>query len=73
MTENEKRQKIKKMLKNPRLDKMLRIARPRSGYMKLMLIPLKMKSTMFTYLEAKLISYVKRNNTKLFTKLKVRR
>lgn len=73
MSEKEKRQEIKRMLNNPRVGKMLKIARPRSGYMKIMLIPIRMKNTMLTYLEAKIISYVKVNNTKLFTKLKVGR
>lgn len=73
MTEKEKRQEIKRMLRNPRVSKMLHIARPRSSYMKIMLIPIRMKSTLLTYLEAKIISYVKANNTELFTKLKVRR
>jgi glycosyltransferase EpsJ len=73
MTEKEKRAEIKEMLKNPRLDKMLKVAKPRSAYMKIMLLPIKWKSTFLTYLEAKVITYVKTKNTKLFTKLKVGR
>lgn len=73
MTEKEKRREIKKMLSNPRVAKMAKIARPRSGYMKIMLLPVKWKSTLLTYLEAKVITYVKTKNTKLFTKLKVGR
>ncbi len=73
MSGKEKRQEIRKMLQNPRLDKSLKIAQPRSGYMKIMLLPIKWKSTLLTYLEAKVITYVKTKNTKLFTKLKVGR
>ncbi|HIW41486.1 MAG TPA: glycosyltransferase [Candidatus Mediterraneibacter vanvlietii] len=73
MTEKEKRREIKKMLANPRVAEMARHARPRSGYMKIMLLPVKWKSTLLTYLEAKIITYVKTKNTKLFTKLKVGR
>ena len=73
LSEKEKRQEIKEMLKNPRLDKSLKIARPRSGYMKIMLLPVKWRSTLLTYLEAKVITLVKTKNTKLFTKLKVGR
>ena len=73
MSEKEKRQEIRKMLENPRLDKSLKVARPRSGYMKIMLLPIKWKSILLTYLEAKVITYVKTKNTKLFTKLKVGR
>lgn len=73
MTESEKRNEIKKMLANPRLKKMFKIAKPRSIYMKVMVLPLKWNSTMLTYMEAKLITLVKTKNTKLFTKLKVGR
>lgn len=73
LSEKEMRQEIKSMLTNPRLDKSLKIARPRSGYMKIMLLPVKWKSTFLTYLEAKVITFVKTKNTKLFTKLKVGR
>ena len=73
LSEKEMRQEIKSMLTNPRLDKSLKIARPRSGYMKIMLLPIKWKSTFLTYLEAKVITLVKTKNTKLFTKLKVGR
>ena len=73
MTEKEKRREIKKMLANPRVTEMARHARPRSSYMKIMLLPVKWKSTLLTYLEAKIITYVKTKNTKLFTKLKVGR
>ena len=73
MTEKEKRAEIKKMLANPRVGKMVKVAKPRSVYMKIMLLPIKWKSTLLTYLEAKTITYVKTKNTKLFTKLKVGR
>ena len=73
MTEKEKRAEIKKMLANPRVAKMAKVAKPRSFYMKIMLLPVKWNSTLLTYLEAKVITYVKTKNTKLFTKLKVGR
>lgn len=73
MSNKEKRQEIKKMLANPRVSEMVKIAKPRSAYMKIMLLPIKRKSTFLTYLEAKVITHVKTKNTKLFTKLKVGR
>ena len=73
MTTKEKRQEIRKMLANPRVSKMTKIAKPRSGYMRIMLLPIKWKSTLLTYWEAKVITHVKTKNTKLFTKLKVGR
>ena len=73
MSEKEKRAEIKRILKNPSLGKSVELAKPRSSYMKLMVVPLKLRSTWLTYLEAKMITFVKTKNTKLFTKLKVRR
>ena len=73
MTEKEKRREIKKMLANPRVAKMVKVAKPRSKYMKIMLLPIKWNSTFLTYLESKVITHVKTKNTKLFTKLKVGR
>ena len=71
LSSKEKRQEIKRMLKNPRLKKMLKLANPRSSYMKIMVLPLKWNSTLLTYWEVKVITFVKTKNTKLFTKLKV--
>ena len=61
------------MLQNPRIDEMGEVAKPRSFYMKLLLLPIKWHCTFLTYWEAKTITYVKTKNTKLFTKLKVGR
>lgn len=73
MTAGEKKHEIKRMLDNPHLAKMLKKAKPRSFYMKLMLLPIRWKNTTLTYLEGKIITFVKTKNTKLFTKLKVGR
>ena len=73
MSASEKRKEIKQMMKNPRLKQMLKLAKPRSSYMKLMVLPLKWNSTLLTYWEANVITLVKTKNTKLFTKLKVGR
>ena len=73
LSEKEKLKEIKSMLQNPRVAKMLKYAKPRSIYMKIMLLPIRWKSTLLTYAEAKVITFVKTKNTKLFTKLKVGR
>ena len=73
LSKKEKKQEIKKMLQNPRIDEMGEVAKPRSFYMKLLLLPIKWHCTFLTYWEAKTITYVKTKNTKLFTKLKVGR
>ncbi len=69
----EKRAKIKDMLANPYVVWSLKTAKPRSKYMKIMLIPIKMHNVTLTLLEGKAISFVKCRSTKLFAKLKAGR
>lgn len=69
----ERRAQIYRMIHNPRVDKALALARPRSGYMKLMLIPIRWKNTFLTWLESAVITFVKERNTKLFAMLKAGR
>ena len=68
-----KRREVKKMLENKRVAKSLQLARPRSSYMKVMLIPVRMKNVTLLLLEASVITFVKTKNTKLFAKLKAGR
>lgn len=69
----EKRKQVKEMLSKPHLKESLKLAKPRSSYMKILLIPLKMKNVTLTLLECQAITFVKTRNTKLFSKLKARR
>ena len=73
LTFKEKLNQVRKMLYADRTRKSLKKIMPKSLYMKGMIIPLKMKSTILTLLEAKVITIVKTNNTKLFATLKARR
>ena len=73
LTGRERRAEIKKMLYNPRVDETLKIAQPRSKYMKIMLVPIRWKNTYLTWLESAIITWVKEHNTKLFAKLKAGR
>jgi glycosyltransferase EpsJ len=73
LSAKEKKAEIKKMLQNPAVKESLKYAKANSSYMKLMLIPYKMNSTGLVYLESKVITFVKRRSTKLFTKLKAGR
>ena len=73
MSYKEKRREVKKMLENKRVAKSLQLARPRSSYMKVMLIPVRMKNVTLLLLEASVITFVKTKNTKLFAKLKAGR
>ena len=69
----EKKAEISKMISSPEVRKALKIVKPRSRMMSLMLIPLRLSSTQLTYLEAKVITFVKTRDTRIFTALKVRR
>lgn len=69
----EKRAQIKKMLSNPNVKESLKFAKAKSSYMKIMLIPYKLNSTLLVYLESLTITFVKRRFTRLFTRLKAGR
>ncbi len=73
LSSKEKKAEIKKMLANPTVKWSLANAKAKSGYMKIMLIPYRMKSTLLIYIESKTITFVKRRFTKLFAKLKAGR
>ncbi len=73
LSEREKNEQISKMISSPETRKALKYARPNSIVMKLMLLPVRMKSVFITKLEGKFISSVKSGNVKLFAKLKANR
>lgn len=69
----QKRQKAQKMLQNPRVKEALAIAKPRSLYMKIMLLPMRWRSVTLMLWEAECITFVKQRNPQLFANLKARR
>lgn len=73
LSRREKKQEIRKMIHSRRAQEAVKTARPHSTYMKIMLIPIKIKSTDLTFLEGQVISKVKSGNTKLFARLKAHR
>ncbi|MEE1238649.1 MAG: glycosyltransferase family 2 protein [Acutalibacteraceae bacterium] len=73
LSSKEKKAEIKKMISSERARETVKVAKPNSKYMKLMLLPVKWNNTSLTYLEGKMISSVKSGNTKLFAKLKAGR
>lgn len=73
LTPHEKRARIKEIICQPRVQELLRVANPHSFYMKLMLVPIRLKSAVLTYYEGRVISFVKRKYTKLFASLKANR
>lgn len=70
---HQKRVEVKKMLEKKRVSNMAALAKPKSLYMKILLIPVKLKNVTLTLLEAQMITFVKVRNTKLFSKLKAGR
>lgn len=73
LSTKEKKAEIKAMLNSERTRTALKLAKPNSTVMKIMLIPYKMKSTALVYLESTVISKVKSGNVELFAKLKANR
>lgn len=73
LTKAEKKAEIKKMISSDYARWAVKTAVPNSKYMKIMLLPIKWNNVCLTYLEGKIISYVKRTNTKTFAKLKAGR
>lgn len=73
LTRRERIAEIKRMIHNPRVKETLSVAKPKSLYMKLMLVPIRLKWTYLTWLESAVITFVKERNTKLFAKLKAGR
>lgn len=68
-----KLKQIRRMIRSDRAQAAVKGAKPRSVYMKVMLIPIKKKSAFLMYLESLFISKVKEHNTKLFAQLKAGR
>ena len=73
LSNEEKLREIRYYITTPRAREAVRGADPRSLYMKVMLLPIKFRSTFLTFLESNVISYVKSGNTKLFATLKAHR
>ena len=64
---------IKSIITSSRVRENIKLAKPNSKYMTIMLIPIKARLTLLTYLEGKVISYIKSHNTKIFATLKANR
>ena len=73
LSPEEKRAEVEKMISAPQARAALAQAQPKSSYMKLMLVPLKWGSVGLTMAQSRFISFVKRNNTNLFARLKANR
>ncbi len=73
LSTKEKVKEIGRMISDEKVRKLLKVMVPRSTYMKVMLIPVRMNSAWLTYLEGVFISAVRRGNVKTFAKLKAER
>ncbi len=73
LTKSEKKEEIRRIISLNTVKEALKIAKPRSRYMKIMLSPIRKGNVNLTYLEGKIISFIKRKNVKLFARLKANR
>ena len=73
LSDDEKKDEIKKYLSNENVDISLYYAKPKKLFHKLMYKPLKMKSVVLCSMMASFINYVKYGNVKLFNMLKKNR
>lgn len=73
LTGSEKRAAVKEIIREPRAQEALQLAVPRTTMMKVALAPMKAGSPTLTLWESRLISFVKRNSTNLFARLKANR
>ena len=51
----------------------LKYAKPRSKYMKIMLLPIRWKNVTLAWVESAVITFVKEHNGKMFAKMKAGR
>ena len=64
---------IKRMISSSRFKAAIKLDNPNSVYMKIMLVPMKLNSVLLTFMEGKVISLVRSNNTRIFASLKANR
>lgn len=73
LSKAEKRKEIAKIISGEHARKCLKLARPRSTMMKVILLPIKWNNVTLTMLESRFVSKVKSSNTKMFATLKAKR
>ena len=69
----EKRAEVSRMIRTPNVRKSLKVAHPHTFMMRLMLLPIRLKATGLCLLEARVITFVKTRNTRIFSALKAGR
>ena len=73
LSSKEKKVLIKSYLNNKNVDECINKSKPQKLYLRLMYIPIKMRSVNLCYLMSKLICFIKGRNIKLFSILKTNR
>ena len=73
LTRDQKLEQIQAMITSPRAQTAIELAEPRSKMMQRMLAPIRSKNARLAYIEGRVISFVKRHNTRIFASLKARR
>lgn len=69
----EKLRRTRKMICGSEVKRALKLSKPRSTMMRLMLIPVRMRCAALTYLEGMVIAKVRRSNTRVYALLKASR
>ena len=73
LSRKEKMKEIGRIICSDTVKEQLPLMQARSLYMKVMLIPIRLKSAFLTYVEGVFISFIRRKSTKTFAKLKAGR
>ena len=73
LTGKQKKQKLKKIINHELTRETLKVAKLKSKKIKIMMLPIRLKSTILLYIMGALINKIRKNNPQLFNKLKNKR
>ena len=73
LKKNEKKESITQAIQKQEVKEQLKLCKPRSIMMKVLIWPIKCRNVMLVYMFSAMISYVRRNNVRMFAVLKARR
>ena len=73
LSSEEKRTAIRTMISTPQAREALKLAKPRTKMMGIVLCPLRMGNVQLTMMQSSVISWVRQNSTNLFARLKANR
>lgn len=73
LTASQKKEQIADMISTPQAKEALHLAKPNTKMMEMIWAPMKSGNVLRTYLQSRFISFVKRNSTNIFARLKANR